>query len=72
MLFWGGMTVERMFSGEGSAEKLKTLIFCPCACEPSTKVKVCLTASLFPWVFSQVLGNWSPIFFPWDSAHPLR
>lgn len=72
MLFWGGVTVERTFSGEGNAEELKMLIFCPCSCEPSTKVKASLAASHFPWFFSQVLGNWSPVFLPGDSAHPLR
>lgn len=61
-----------MFSGEGNAEELKMLIFCSHSCEPSTKVKARLTASLFPCVFSQVLGNWSPVFLPGDSTHPLR
>lgn len=57
MLFWGGMTVERMFSGEGNAEEPKMLIFCPHSCEPSTKVKARLTTSLFPCV-SFLPGPW--------------
>lgn len=73
MLFWGGMTVKMMFSGEGNAEELKMLIFCPHSCEPSTKMQSSLTTSLFPWFFfAQVLGNWSPVFLPGDSAHPVR
>lgn len=47
MLFWEGMTAERMFSGEGNAEELKMLIFCPLSVESSTKVKSSLTESLF-------------------------
>lgn len=55
-LFWGGMMVERMFSGAGNAEELKMLIFCTHSCEPSTKVKASLTASLLPWFFFS--GPW--------------
>lgn len=43
--------MERRFSGEGNAEEPKMLIFCPHSCEPSTKVKARLTASLFSLCF---------------------